>query len=242
MLNDMPIPFVTLNDTVPWPDARALEAAVRTESFAGNGRLRAQLIFAAAGELPAGALFRLVLRDAPTDKALATVRTFRGTRDTITIDQVLHFANRRLRLGIELQGTTQSRAYRVERWNIAPEDTSSAQTVQLARREGTAARASIPQSYALHESYPNPFNPSTTINFDLPEPAHVSLVIYDVLGRKIAELENGMKEAGYHSVTWNIPHGGIASGVYFARFTAIPQGGTSGNVRLSKIHKLLLAK
>jgi hypothetical protein len=96
---------------------------------------------------------------------------------------------------------------------------------------------SLPTRYALHEGYPNPFNPSTQITFDLPEPSHVSLVIYDVLGRKVAELENGMKEAGYHSATWN--GSAVASGVYFARFAARD---AQGNVKLSKVSRLLLAK
>ncbi len=55
-----------------------------------------------------------------------------------------------------------------------------------------------PSSFVMHKNFPNPFNPSTTIRFDLPEPADVSLVVYDVLGRKVAELANGYREAGYH--------------------------------------------
>jgi hypothetical protein len=103
------------------------------------------------------------------------------------------------------------------------------------------APGSIPEErplfFALSQNYPNPFNPTTTIAFALPEPSHVSLVVYDVLGRKVAELENGMKEAGYHSATWNASE--AASGVYFARFFAMDAG---GNMKLSKVNKLLLAK
>jgi hypothetical protein len=95
----------------------------------------------------------------------------------------------------------------------------------------------LPSEFALHQNYPNPFNPSTQIKFDLPEISNVSLVVYDVLGRKIAELENGLKEAGYHSATWNASD--VASGVYFARFTATD---ASGNVKLRKVSKLLFAK
>jgi hypothetical protein len=98
----------------------------------------------------------------------------------------------------------------------------------------------IPRAFTLHQNYPNPFNPSTTLNFDLPEPSHVSLVVYDVLGRKVVELANRSFDAGYQSATWNASS--VASGVYFARFTAIPQGGTSGTVRISKVSKLILAK
>ena len=91
--------------------------------------------------------------------------------------------------------------------------------------------------YALHPNTPNPFNPSTTINYDLPEPSHVSLVIYDVLGRKVAEVVNGVQEAGFKSVVWDAS--GVASGVYFARFTATD---AHGSVKLARVMKLVLAK
>jgi hypothetical protein len=92
------------------------------------------------------------------------------------------------------------------------------------------------QGFSL-ASYPNPFNPTTTIKFDLPVPSHVSLVVYDVLGRKVAVLENGMKEAGYHSATWNASK--IAIGMYFARLTATD---ANGILKLSKMMKLVLVK
>ncbi|MBI5472407.1 MAG: T9SS type A sorting domain-containing protein [Ignavibacteriae bacterium] len=96
---------------------------------------------------------------------------------------------------------------------------------------------SIPAVFALHPNYPNPFNPSTQINFDLPEASHVTLAVYDVLGRKVAELVNGQVAEGYHTATWNASD--VASGVYFARFTATDANGVT---QLSKVVKLLLAK
>jgi hypothetical protein len=101
----------------------------------------------------------------------------------------------------------------------------------------TSSLRSIPTQFALAQNYPNPFNPTTTINFALPEPSYVSLVIYDVLGRKVAKLENGTKEAGYHSTTWNAE--GVASGVYFVRFTSRDGSGT---LQLNRVMKLLFAK
>ncbi len=89
----------------------------------------------------------------------------------------------------------------------------------------------------LLPNYPNPFNPSTTIKYDLPEPAKVSLIIYDVLGRKVAELVNEEKAAGYHSVTWSAAN--VASGVYLARFTASDANGYS---KYSSVNKLVLMK
>ncbi len=99
------------------------------------------------------------------------------------------------------------------------------------------SQGSKPSVFAVHQNYPNPFNPSTTIKFDLPENSNVSLVVYDVLGRRVGELANGFLEAGYHSATWNASS--VASGVYFARFTATD---LNGSVKLSKVSKLVLAK
>ena len=70
----------------------------------------------------------------------------------------------------------------------------------------------IPVSYSL-SLYPNPFNPSTTISFDLPQQSRVSLSVYDLLGREISLLMNRTAQAGSHSVNWNCAS--CATGVYF---------------------------
>ena len=70
----------------------------------------------------------------------------------------------------------------------------------------------------LHDAYPNPFNPVTTLRFDIPEQAQVSLAIYDLQGRQVASLVDGMLSAGQHSVPWNAE--GYSSGVYFVKIMA----------------------
>ena len=70
-----------------------------------------------------------------------------------------------------------------------------------------------PTTFALHQNYPNPFNPSTTIRFQLPTQAHVTLKVFDLLGREVAMLVNELKQPAAYSVQWNA--GGMASGVYF---------------------------
>ena len=75
-------------------------------------------------------------------------------------------------------------------------------------------------SYALNECYPNPFNPATTISYELPAKNRVTLKVYDVRGREVAKLVEAEQSAGYHSLTWNASH--LSSGVYFARLT--PRG------------------
>lgn len=101
----------------------------------------------------------------------------------------------------------------------------------------SAEAPNIPTESDLKQNYPNPFNPTTTLSFDLPEQSTVSLIVYDVLGRKIAELAAGSYPAGYHSATWNATD--QASGVYFARFTATALG---GKPIYSKVNKLVLMK
>ncbi len=61
----------------------------------------------------------------------------------------------------------------------------------------------IPDEFALHQNYPNPFNPTTNISYDLPKNEHVSIVIYDVMGRNIRSLINEKKSAGYYRVYWD---------------------------------------
>jgi hypothetical protein len=90
----------------------------------------------------------------------------------------------------------------------------------------------IPESYAV-SNYPNPFNPTTKISYQLPEPAHVVLEIYDITGRRIAELLNSEIPAGYHSVTW--VGTGKASGVYLYRFTAQVEGKQDVFLRTGKL-------
>ena len=76
----------------------------------------------------------------------------------------------------------------------------------------------LPDKFALHAPYPNPFNPSTSLSFDLPRAANIKLRIYDVLGREVATLVSGMKSAGSHTLQWNASD--FSTGLYFARFEA----------------------
>ena len=74
------------------------------------------------------------------------------------------------------------------------------------------------ESFVLYPNYPNPFNPVTHIEFSLPEPAQITLNIYDITGRMVEQIINQHTPAGYHTVTWDASP--YSSGVYIARLKA----------------------
>lgn len=101
--------------------------------------------------------------------------------------------------------------------------------------------SSGPTEYAI-SNYPNPFNPTTTLSYQLVEDARVTLTVYDMMGREIITLVQAEKTAGHHSVQWNgrdARNNPAASGIYVYQFTAIPNS-SKQTVLLSG--KLLLAK
>jgi hypothetical protein len=81
----------------------------------------------------------------------------------------------------------------------------------------------LPVEFALHGNYPNPFNPSTIIRYDLPKSMQVRLTIYNTLGEKIRTLVDGLEPAGFKYLTWdgtNETGARVASGVYLYRLEA----------------------
>ncbi|HLP16571.1 MAG TPA: alpha-amylase family glycosyl hydrolase [Bacteroidota bacterium] len=76
----------------------------------------------------------------------------------------------------------------------------------------------VPKEFRLEQNFPNPFNPSTTIQFQLPAQAKVTLIVYDVLGRAVARIIDAPMGAGLHSVQWNAS--GMPSGMYLYELRA----------------------
>jgi hypothetical protein len=76
----------------------------------------------------------------------------------------------------------------------------------------------IPLEFALHNNFPNPFNPITHIKYDLPEATDVKMVVFNALGQKVVELVNRYQQPGYYQVAWDGRNAGgqiVPSGVYF---------------------------
>jgi len=94
----------------------------------------------------------------------------------------------------------------------------------------------VPEAYKLSQNYPNPFNPSTKIDYDLPYDGKVSILLYDISGREVANLVNEVKTAGYYTATFNGAN--LSSGMYFYRINAT---GT-GNNNFVSTKKMVLIK
>jgi tetratricopeptide (TPR) repeat protein len=91
----------------------------------------------------------------------------------------------------------------------------------------------IPTETALMQNYPNPFNPTTAISYQLAVNSRVTLKIYDILGRDVTTLLDGVKEAGFYSTTFGGAH--LASGVYIMRFSAMPEDGSRPFIQVKKM-------
>ncbi len=97
----------------------------------------------------------------------------------------------------------------------------------------------VPDSYSLHQNFPNPFNPETVIHYDLPVQSHVELSVYNMIGQKVATLVNEQIDAGSHSVFWDGKDDSgesLASGLYLYRLKM------DGSEEFVKIRKLVLVR
>jgi hypothetical protein len=138
--------------------------------------------------------------------------TFAGTPDTLLTATNLGFLQ----------------AGRTYQWSVSARDTAlttqSNQTWAFRTRSVVGVDenpASIPSQFALHQAYPNPFNPTTTIRFDLPVKAYISLNVYNLIGQEVTALVDEVKAAGRHSIHFNAAD--LPGGVYFYRLEMRPQ-------------------
>jgi Zn-dependent metalloprotease len=109
----------------------------------------------------------------------------------------------------------------------------------------TAETITLPTEYAMHDNYPNPFNPSTTIRYDIPKPSLVSLIIYDIMGREVRRLVDEIIEPGYHQAVWDARNDAgaeVSSGVYIYRFTARPVSGESISEGIHYVRRMVYVR
>jgi|GEM_PF-3419685 len=102
----------------------------------------------------------------------------------------------------------------------------------------SAEQEARPLRFALEEAHPNPFNPQTRLQYQLPETSELQLRIYDLRGRLQEELDPGQQEAGVYSLHWNA--GDRSSGIYFVVLSAYSPGG--GKLLFRSVKKVTLLK
>jgi hypothetical protein len=118
-------------------------------------------------------------------------------------------------------------------WNEGAPSSVSGGVVILGAGEGQH----LPHAFALHQNFPNPFNPGTEISYDLPIKSIVRLTVFNVLGEEIAVVAQGVEDAGFYRHSWLSQ---VGSGVYFARLEAAPTEGPSN--RFVSVRKMLLIR
>jgi hypothetical protein len=101
-----------------------------------------------------------------------------------------------------------------------------------------AASDILPETFALIGNYPNPFNPSTTVRYTVPEAGTVTMLVFDVLGRKVASLDGGFQTPGVRQLEFNAGH--LSSGTYFYYLEMV--GAKSKNVLRTATGKMALVK
>ena len=129
-----------------------------------------------------------------------------GLPEAIGIDQIVVFPD------FDLGGRTQD--------NIIYFDNISfySNSVGIDNRNET-----FPQGFALEQNFPNPFNPVTTLRYDLPENSYVNVTVYDMLGRQVRTLVNTTQDAGFRSVIWNATNDygkPVSAGIYLYQIQA----------------------
>jgi hypothetical protein len=108
--------------------------------------------------------------------------------------------------------------------NVGPEISAPNAPKAMAKTKAGTISTAAPLTFALDQNFPNPFNPSTQIRFQLPNAERVQLKVYDWLGRAVRTLVNGVSfDSGMHQVTWDGKNNRgqmVSSGIYICRIKA----------------------
>ncbi|MBI5477164.1 MAG: T9SS type A sorting domain-containing protein [Ignavibacteriales bacterium] len=106
-------------------------------------------------------------------------------------------------------------------------------TGRYERIEESGSFDRIPKEFSLKPNYPNPFNPLTTVSYQIAKASNVSLSIYNQLGQQVASLTNEHQEAGYYEGIWNATN--VPSGIYYLRLLVTDDGGRQLYLNSEKI-------
>ena len=111
--------------------------------------------------------------------------------------------------------------------------------IRIMKTDEVVNREQVPLTYYLNPCYPNTFNPTTTISFELPKETYTEIKIYNLAGQLVQTLLNEVKPAGQHQIIWNA--GNLPSGIYFYQIKVEDPAG-SGTGDFTKTKKCILLK
>jgi hypothetical protein len=138
-------------------------------------------------------------------------------------------------VGLVAVNMNAAKRFTLERW-YTPSDEPLLPGAVLAGTEPTK-NGELPTAFGLKQNYPNPFNPQTTVRYDLPEDATVTLTVYNTLGQEVARLADEVQTAGYKSTVFDASS--LPSGLYFYRMNAT---GIQTGSAYTRVMKMILVK
>jgi Family of unknown function (DUF5689)/Secretion system C-terminal sorting domain len=195
--------YLKHNAKVPTPKRITLHQYVmNSESYEGS-LIEVDSLYKASGTWGSGASIYLT----NPSKADTAVMYINANTNVAGADEPVYPVNV---VGIASQFSSGSTVYN-NGYEIIPPDTSDIVHIELVGVDSKPNN--IPKDFYISQNYPNPFNPSTTIEFGLPRASAVQVVVYNILGQRLAVLVDQRMEAGNHQVVFNGDR--FASGVYF---------------------------
>lgn len=167
-------------------------------------------------------------------KAVIVRRDGRNTYSNIPSDSAIGYIV--LKAGTHIGSLTGIIYYNNSRYKIEPRTNADFENVMSVR---LAYNSTVPTEYALQQNFPNPFNPTTTIQYALPVGGLAQLKVYNILGQEVATLVHEVQSAGTYQATFDASR--LASGMYFYKLTVHQTtGGQAGN--FTQVKKMLLVK
>lgn len=154
----------------------------------------------------------ILFEDAPIAHTSAHIEDVDGDGD---MDLMMHFRTQQVSI---VAGQTSACLTGNTLSGIPVEGCDIIKLVGKLPKEGNGEISALPEEYRLEQNFPNPFNPSTMIYFQLPQNQFVSLRVYDILGNLVSELANDNLSAGYHSISFKAEN--LPSGIYIYRLNA----------------------
>lgn len=198
-LTDRRVAFAYLNDTLGIAGTSALEDAVSTRAFNGSDTLDLTIRVHATSGLGKGVQARLALIGSSSGQVLRVLDTLNlESPRQVSYQRVIAAAhpNQQVKLRFAPTGLREIGEISMEQW-FFPDFTPGQSRERDAEGVTKAPSVFTPAVWDLSSAYPNPFNPTTQIRFDLPEASTVTLAVFDLLGRKVGDLAAGEYEAGY---------------------------------------------